>query len=77
MVEISDKEYEEKQARLKELENGVAGRKLAEQELRDRINELEIYNKAAVGRELKIMNLEKEVNLLLKALGEEPKYKEV
>ena len=40
-----------------------------------RLKELEIFHKATVGRELKMMELEKEVNSLLKEMGREPKYK--
>lgn len=52
-------------------------RKRAEEKLKKRLEELEIFHKATVGRELKMIELEKEVNSLLKELGREPKYKAV
>ena len=82
MVEIPDSEYQKLQSRLKELEAAVAERLPAEQagkrmeeELKVKIDELKIINDAAVGRELKMMELEKEVNGLLMELGRKPKYK--
>ena len=38
------------------------------------MNELEIFNEATVGRELKINEHRKEINELLEKLGKEPKY---
>ncbi|MCK5547756.1 MAG: response regulator [Thermoplasmata archaeon] len=51
-------------------------RREAEIELKRRVEELEIFHKATVGRELKMIDLEKEINAMLKELGREPKYKE-
>jgi|GEM_PF-6876483 len=53
----------------------VTERSKWERELKERISELEIFHRSAAGRELKMMDLEKEVNSLLKELGREPKYK--
>ena len=50
--------------------------RLSEGEIKKRLAELEIFHKSTVGRELKMMDLEKEVNSLLKELGRQPKYKE-
>jgi len=52
----------------------VSERKKAEKELNTRLNELEIFNKAAVDREIIINDLRKEINKLLKKLGKEEKY---
>ena len=52
----------------------ITKRKQIEEELKKRLNELEIFNAAAVGRELMINELRKEINELLKKLGKEPKY---
>ncbi len=41
----------------------------------DNANELEIFNKMAVGRELKMIELKKEINSLLKKSGKDPAYK--
>ena len=49
-------------------------RKQAEKELNSRMKELEIFNDAAVDREIKINESRKEINELLKQLGKEPKY---
>ena len=37
--------------------------------------ELERFNDLIVGREMKMIDLKKEINMLLKQLGEEEKYK--
>lgn len=46
----------------------------AESELRNRMRELEIFNEAAVDRELIINDHRKEINDLLAKLGENPRY---
>jgi DNA-binding NtrC family response regulator len=43
--------------------------------LKQKIEELERFNELSVGRELKMVELKKEVNMLLKRLGEKEKYK--
>lgn len=53
----------------------VTARKLAEQELHDRNAELERFNKAAVGRELRMIELKKEINEAVLRLGEEKRYR--
>jgi nitrate/nitrite-specific signal transduction histidine kinase len=53
------------------LENKVAERT---KELRDKVTELEEFYTAAVGRELKMVDYEKEVDALLKELGRPLKY---
>ncbi len=52
----------------------ITERKLAEKELNSRMKELEIFNDAAVDREIMINESRKEINELLKQLGKEPKY---
>jgi len=44
-------------------------------ELQEKMSDLEGFNKLAVGRELRMIEYEKEVNTLLKELGREPKYR--
>lgn len=56
---------------------GFFKRKWEEEDRRRRMAEMEALNKVAVGRELKMMELEKEINDLLKELGREPRYKGV
>ena len=52
----------------------ITERKQAEETLKKRMNELEIFYDAAVGRELKINEHRKEINELLKKLGKKAKY---
>lgn len=48
--------------------------KQAEQKIREHLKELQVVADAAVGRELKMIELEKEINALLVKSGQEPKY---
>ena len=43
-------------------------------ELEEKIDDLKEFNDLAVGRELKMIELEKEINLLLTKLGQKPRY---
>ena len=52
----------------------ITERKQTEEDLKKRMNELEIFNDAAVDRELIINEHRKEINELLKKLDKEPKY---
>ncbi|OQX81247.1 MAG: hypothetical protein B6D64_02210 [Bacteroidetes bacterium 4484_276] len=52
----------------------ITGRKKAEEELKSRMQELEIFNEVTVDRELLINGLRDEVNSLLNKLGKERKY---
>jgi PAS domain S-box-containing protein len=49
-------------------------RKLAEEDIKKRNEELEIFNRMAVGREMKMIELKKEINSLLEKAGEKPAY---
>ena len=53
----------------------ISERKRAKEELKKKNEELEIFNRLVVGRELKMIELKKEINSLLVQLGEEPRYK--
>ena len=53
----------------------ITERKAAEEEIKKKTEELKGFNKLAVGRELKMIELKKEINALLGKLGEEPGYK--
>ncbi|MBU0573824.1 MAG: PAS domain S-box protein [Candidatus Margulisbacteria bacterium] len=61
--------------RTSELEHEVAERKKTEAALKERMREMEILNEATIGREIKMIDLEKEVNSLLVELGRGPKYR--
>ena len=52
----------------------ITERKRAEEELRIRLNELEVYHVGTLGRENRIIELKHEVNKLLEELGKERKY---
>ncbi len=53
----------------------ITERKQTEKDLVKRNEELELFNRMAVGRELKMIDLKKEVNDLLEKAGKEPAYK--
>ena len=52
----------------------ISKRKLAEQELKHRNEELERFNRAAIDRELRMIELKRQVNGLAQALGQRPPY---
>ncbi|MCK4666632.1 PAS domain-containing protein [Candidatus Dependentiae bacterium] len=52
----------------------ITQRKKAEAELRERVNELEVFYHAAVGREGRVIELKQEVNKLLDQFGKKKKY---
>ncbi|HZV53297.1 MAG TPA: PAS domain S-box protein [Rhodocyclaceae bacterium] len=52
----------------------ISGRKTAAEELKLRNEELERFNRASVGRELRMINLKREVNALARELGREAPY---
>jgi hypothetical protein len=54
----------------------ITERKITEDALRARLEEIELFNKAAVGRELKMIDLENEIDGLLKELGRPARYGE-
>ena len=45
-----------------------------ETELKEKLDECKRYRKVTVGRELKMIELKKEINELCKKLGEKPRY---
>jgi len=65
-VEISEKN--------KQLQKEIVMRKQSEEELKGKIDELELFNEVTVNREYKMVELKKEVNELREQLGEKPRY---
>ncbi|MFA7368931.1 MAG: PAS domain S-box protein, partial [Kiritimatiellales bacterium] len=53
----------------------ITGRKQAEEELKQKYDELERFNKVTAGREVRMIELKKEINALLKAAGLPEKYR--
>jgi PAS domain S-box-containing protein len=53
----------------------ISKRKAIENELQERFDELSRFRRMAVGRELKMIELKKEINKKLQEQGEEPRYK--
>jgi hypothetical protein len=55
----------------------ITERKHMEEELRRNIEELERFNKLAIGREIKMIQLKEEINELLCQLNQDKRYKVV
>jgi PAS domain S-box-containing protein len=60
--------------RTSELQQEIVERKRAEEKLRHTVDDLERFNRLAVGRELRMIELKREVNELSQGLGREPPY---
>jgi len=74
-IEINAKVVEiEEGIRIISLCRDITERKQAEEQLQERLQELEIYYKATIGREGRIIELKQQVNELLVQLGKEKKY---
>ncbi len=52
----------------------ISARKLAEEEIRHHNEELQRFDSAAIGRELDMIRLKREINALLQELGRAPAY---
>ena len=68
VLEIDGKRY--RQGLLRD----ISARKAAEEVLRRQNEELDRFNRAAVGRELDVIELKRRVNALARELGREPPY---
>ncbi|MDO9634601.1 MAG: MCP four helix bundle domain-containing protein [Paludibacter sp.] len=76
MVEKMQQEITEHQRAEEELKKHREHlEELVEEELHKRLKELEIFNRISVGRELRMVELKKEINELLVKYGKESKYK--
>jgi len=71
---IKKAEEEEENVRMGVIFQDITERKKMENELQEKIDELERYKKVTVGRELNMIELKKEVNKLCEKLGEKPIY---
>ncbi len=74
-----ERRVQERTAELAEANRGltreITERKAAEEEIKKKADELGRFNRLAVGRELKMIELKKEINALLEESGKEPGYK--
>lgn len=66
------KSTEEIKARNEELQRDIVGRKKADYELKKKVDELERYKNVTVDRELRLIELKKELKELRKKYGEKP-----
>jgi len=53
----------------------ISEQKKYEETIKEKINELEKFNKFMMGREVKMLELKKEINELCKMLGMDERYK--
>jgi hypothetical protein len=53
----------------------ITDRKMVEEEIKQKYEELNRFHKIAIGRELKMIELKKEINALCTAIGKPEKYK--
>jgi PAS domain S-box-containing protein len=53
----------------------ITEKKKSEQEIQEKLDELERFSRLVVGRELKMINLKEEINGLMTEMGKEPRYK--
>jgi phage regulator Rha-like protein len=68
------KELAEMRQQVAELEASEAERKRAEEALAQRVEELERFHRLSVGRELRMIELKRQVNELSEQLGKEAPY---
>jgi PAS domain S-box-containing protein len=54
----------------------ITDHKQAEQQVQSQLNELNRWHQVTLGREMRILELKKEINELLKRMGEPPRYSE-
>jgi len=71
---FAEEEEEEEEARIVVSIADITDRRRAEEELKKRLDELEIYYRSTIGREGRIIELKQEVNKLMEGLGKERKY---
>ncbi|MDD8018211.1 MAG: response regulator [Bacteroidota bacterium] len=74
LIELNASLEQKVQTRTAELIVEISERKKAEEELKKRVNELQRWYDATLGRENRVVDLKKEVNELLKQAGKPPRY---
>ena len=78
LIEWNDKmlkDEDDKVVGLVSIGQDITERRRAEEEAKKRVDEIEKLNKFMIGRELRIIDMKREINDLLVRLGEQPKYK--
>ena len=68
-------EYQKGQIGIGGFIRNITDRKLADQVLKDKMEEMSRFHRMVVGRELTMVELKKEINELLEKAGQEKKYK--
>jgi len=71
---VTGRDQDERPIKVVEVSRDVTEWKKAEKELKRKIDELELFNEVTVDRELKMIELKKEVNELCEKYGEKPRY---
>ena len=71
---IQSTDYRTSEGGLVGIRSDVTAYKDAEAELREKMENLEVFNKVAVGRELRMIELKKEINALFEKSGQAEKY---
>ena len=74
MMEDADAARRKAEETSRKLQQEIAERKRAEEAILRHVDELERFNQASVGRELRMVQLKREVNELLQHAGEPPRY---
>ena len=59
---------------IEDIKNNMDEIEKGEKQLKEKVEELEKYKEITIGRELRIIELKKEIDRLLKKLGRGPKY---
>jgi len=74
-IGIPVKDTQGKITSIVKIARNITEKKKAEEAILKKNKELETFNKIAVGREIKMIELKKEINTMLKQAGKKPKYK--
>ncbi len=75
LAELNESLDQKVAERTEALQDEVAGRKRAEEKLRQKMGQLERFNRLTQGRELRIIEMKREVNEMARRAGVAPPYK--